>query len=210
MQPEILFEDVDLIILNKPAGMPVEFNPFGDASLQDFVADHCGNTIRIRTGPGVVHRLDKVTSGIVVMAKKPSILKQLNADFAQGLPLKTYHALVSGKPEPQSATLTHELEKDSLARKARAAKRKTKTSKTAVLSYETETVTSTQTLLCVHLKTGRYHQIRAQLAAVGHPVIGDTHYGGPAAARVMLHCSRLVFTHPKTGQETDTRCEAGF
>lgn len=209
--PQIIHEDADLIVLSKPAGMPVEFNPFGERSLQDFVADHCGHGIRIKTGPGVVHRLDKVTSGLVVMAKKPSILKQLNADFAERRVEKIYHVRVTGTPEPAAATLTHELEKDDLARKAVIMPRKTRNSKTAILSYTTEPNPPSESsslksgeypntsLLRISLETGRYHQIRAQLAAVGHPILGDTIYGGPEAARVMLHCSGLTIRHPKTG-----------
>lgn len=210
--PQIIHEDADLIVLGKPAGMPVEFNPFGERSLQDFVAEHCGHGIRIKTGPGVVHRLDKVTSGLVVMAKKPSILKQLNADFAERRVEKTYHARVTGTPEPAAATLTHELEKDDLARKALILPRKTRNSKTAILSYSTEPNPPPEasfqnsgeypktSLLRISLETGRYHQIRAQLAAMGHPILGDKTYGGPEAPRVMLHCSGLSFTHPKTGK----------
>lgn len=199
MKPGILFEDRDLIVLDKPAGMQVEKDPFGTPNLEDFVSEHCPREIKIKSGPGIVHRLDKPTSGIVLIAKKASILKQLNSDFAERKVMKQYTAEVSGRPDPAASKLEHFLVKDDALRKAIIHENEVPNSKKAVLSYETKEVRSDSTLLKIVLQTGRYHQIRAQLAHIGHPVIGDKKYDSPAPlARIHLHASLLEFTHPKT------------
>lgn len=202
MSPEILFEDRDLIILNKPSGFLVETDPFGTPNLQDFVTAHCAREIKIKSGPGVVHRLDKPTSGIVIIAKKPSILKKLNEDFAARRVKKWYTAEAAGHPNPPASTLENYLLKDHTQRKAIILQNEAPGAKRAVLSYETLRSGPETTLLRISLETGRYHQIRAQLAYLGHPIIGDTHYGSRIEKdRIHLHASELEFTHPKTRKQ---------
>lgn len=188
-------------MLDKPAGMQVEKDPFRTPNLEDFVSEHCPREIKIKSGPGIVHRLDKPTSGIVLIAKKASILKQLNSDFAERKVTKQYTAEVTGRPDPGASSLEHFLVKDDALRKAIVHENEVQNSKNAVLNYETSKVRIDSTLLTITLKTGRYHQIRAQLAHIGHPVIGDKKYGSPVPlSRIHLHASRLEFTHPKTGE----------
>ncbi|MCH8556568.1 MAG: RluA family pseudouridine synthase [Balneolia bacterium] len=221
MQPEteieILYNDADLIVLNKPVGVQVESDPFGTPNLEDFVRERCGREIRIKKGPGIVHRLDKPTSGVVVIAKKPSILKQLNNDFANRRVEKRYTAVVEGTPEPDSGTLRHHLTKNDELRKSEASEQAVPGSKEAVLSYEIVKRRDKTAVLEIVLQTGRYHQIRAQLSHIGHPILGDTHYGAAdiqhtqdSQIRLHLHAHLLRFTHPKTGKEMVITSPAPF
>ncbi|MCH8568490.1 MAG: RluA family pseudouridine synthase [Balneolales bacterium] len=215
-EPDILFEDSDLIFLNKPSGVSVEWFEPGDESLQSFVAKRVGRGIKIKHGPGIVHRLDKPTSGVVVMAKKPKILKTLNAIFAERKVIKRYLAETDGIIAGSGGKLTHILIKDNIARKAVVADiedRRHQDAKEAVLSYEVLEVrrNSASTLLEIKLETGRYHQIRAQLASIGHPVMGDEKYGSKVCSdRIHLHCFSLELHHPKTNELLSITAPAPF
>lgn len=199
--PIVLHNDKDLIVLVKPSGMLSESDPFGNPSVQGFVAGLCGREIKIKTGPGMVHRLDRSTGGVMVLAKKASILKQLNSDFENRLVKKTYLAEVEGSPVPSSARLSHFLTKNNRHRKAILHHKAVKGSAQAILSYETIENRGRTSILRIHLETGRYHQIRAQLAFIGHPVLGDDKYGSTIpSVKIHLHACGLEFTHPKTGK----------
>ncbi len=211
MQPDIIFEDRDLIVLNKPAGIQVERDPFGTPNLQDWVERHCGRGIKIKKGPGVVHRLDKPTTGLVVMAKKVSILKHLNRQFAARSVRKCYFCEVIGHPKPESGRLEHHLVKDDTSNKSLVNTKAVKGSKKAALEYEVLEYREKTTLLDITLLTGRYHQIRAQLAFVGHPVCGDERYGKAAKNHDLhLHASELGFLPPATEEWTVFRSEPRF
>ncbi len=197
--PSILFEDGDLIVVDKPTGMLAEKNPW-ETSVQDFVAQHCGRSIRIKDGPGVVHRLDRVTSGIIIMAKKASVLKVLNAAIANREIEKEYTAEVEGKLIRKSGSLIHHLAKDNTNRVAKVFNQPKRDTQKAELDFWVIEERHQSTLLKINLKTGRYHQIRAQFAFIGHPIIGDSKYGSKIEnSRVHLHASKVSFRHPVKG-----------
>ena len=192
----ILLETEDWIILNKPSGMITESNPY-EKSLQDHLFDYLKNTKK-KPFVGVVHRLDKVTSGIIIFAKKKSILKVLNWMIEDRKIKKSYQAIVYNKPEKDSATLVDHLEKDQKAKRVIIRSEKTKNSKEAKLKYSLHKKSSYGYLLKIDLYTGRFHQIRAQLANINSPITGDHNYGGKRfdsipANSILLHASKLQF-----------------
>lgn len=207
MLPEILFEDNFLLVLNKPAGLAVENDRFGHIGVEGTVQEYfAGRRMPSNTIVGIVHRLDRPVSGVLLIAKKKSILVHLNRQFAEGAVTKTYMAAVSGLPEPAEGTLRQHLTKDPLQKKAIVAVRATKRSTPVSLSYTLERSAAGKGLLRVHPHSGKYHQIRAQLSAAGHPVIGDTLYGSIVPYRadaIMLHAYALRFVHPSTGEEME-------
>ena len=215
----ILFEDGDLIVLDKPAGLvvhPAPGNP--DGTLVNALIAHCGESLPGIGGerrPGIVHRLDKDTSGVMVVAKSETALAVLSAAFASRDLDRAYLAAVWGVPNPVSGRIEGDIGRDPAERKRMAVV--TRGGKPASTRYrllgQCELAAS---LLECRLETGRTHQIRVHLAARGHPVIGDPVYlrRVPAAARALsdpprglaldfprqaLHAARLGFAHPRTG-----------
>lgn len=198
----ILLETADWIILNKPSGMITESNPY-EKGLQDHLYDYLKNT---KTKPfiGVVHRLDKVTSGIIIFAKKKSILKILNSMIQDRKIKKSYQAIVFNKPIKDSDTLINHLEKDTKSKRAIIHSNKTNNTKEAKLKYSVHKKYSYGYLLRIDLFTGRYHQIRAQLANINSPITGDHSYGGTSfdtipKNRILLHASKLQFPENTIG-----------
>lgn len=198
----ILMETEDWIILNKPSGMITESNPF-EKSLQDHLFDYLK---RVKKKPivGVVHRLDKVTSGIIIFAKKKSILKVLNRMIEERKIKKSYQAIVYNKPEKDSDTLINHLEKDPKSKRAIIHSEKTKNSKEAKLKYSLHKKSSYGYLLKIDLYTGRFHQIRAQLSNINSPITGDHSYGGKRfdtipSNSILLHACKLQFPENTIG-----------
>lgn len=148
---------------------------------------------------GVPHRLDRPTTGIVVFAKTSKALPRLNKLFADKHAKKTYWAVVKGTPERENGTLVHWLKRNPKQNKSYAYTKEVTDSKKAILDYKVVKKLDRYTLLEIDLKTGRHHQIRAQLAAMGCTIKGDLKYGADRSNRdgsIHLHALRLVFEHP--------------
>ncbi len=198
--PPILYEDADLLAIDKPAGMasaPTRLASAGTA--RDVVTE----ALRARKrGPArlwVVHRLDAGTSGVLVFAKTRAAAAALSAAFAEGRVEKQYLARVAGAPSAAEGRI--ELAIAAAGRRARVDAK----GRPARTDWETVARDGRGTLLRLRPRTGRMHQLRVHLQAVGHPIVGDRAYGGPAASRLMLHAERLVVPHPRTGAPIEIR-----
>ena len=216
----ILFEDGDLIVLDKQPGLVVHPAPGNqDGTLVNALLAHCGDTLPGIGGerrPGIVHRLDRDTSGVMVVAKTEIALAALSAAFAARDIDRAYLALVWGAPNPAQGSIEGPIGRDPRERKRMAVV--ARGGKAAMTHYRVlSQADSALALLEARLATGRTHQIRVHLAARGHPVVGDPVYLRriPAAARLLpesprramldfprqaLHAARLGFVHPRTGQ----------
>jgi 23S rRNA pseudouridine1911/1915/1917 synthase len=198
----ILYEDNHLVIVNKQAGEIVQGDKTGDTPLSDIVKDWLkekynkpGNVYL-----GVVHRLDRPVSGVVLFAKTSKALPRLNKMFAEHNKVnKTYWAIVQNRPLEPQGTLTHWLTRQEKNNTARAYDREVPGSKKAVLDYELIASGDRYHLLEIHLHTGRHHQIRCQLAKIGCPIKGDLKYGAPRSnpdGSISLHARTLTLEHP--------------
>jgi 23S rRNA pseudouridine1911/1915/1917 synthase len=226
---EILFEDADIIAVNKPAGMTVHAGA-GNASGTMVNAllgrgqslSQPGDALR----PGIVHRLDKETSGVILVAKTDAAHARLGEAFRQRTVNKTYIALVQGSFETNSGRIELAIGRDPIKRVRMAAEQKTwrgtksapkiANSREARTDWRTLLPIDAATLLEVQLHTGRTHQIRVHFSALKHPVVGDTLYGAAAQLRVgnivlpplgrnFLHAAKIVFSHPRTGERMELR-----
>ena len=204
MSIEILYEDQYLMVVNKPAGIIVE--PDHDYQnvmrlLKKQLPPRRGNAILQN-----VHRLDRPVSGCLLIARKASVLKLLSVAFATRAVAKTYQALVSNKPPLAQGSLRHWLIKDNEKHIAIISDTKTHNSQEVLLDYKLLSETEGKYLIEITPHTGKYHQIRAQLAHIGCPIIGDSKYGSTvphALHTIALHASRLQFSHPITGVVLD-------
>lgn len=212
---EIVYEDDTLVVVNKPAGLvvhPAAGNPSG--TLANALAYHFQHLPGGGTGvrPGLVHRLDRDTSGLLVVAKTESALENLSDQFRDRTVYKSYVALVHGRMEASSGKIDQPLARDPSNRTRMAVVRG---GRNALTLYRTRRGFDRFTLLDVELKTGRTHQIRVHLTWLKHPVVGDETYGAGrdntiqdarlrarvrSLNRQFLHAERLGFTHPKTGE----------
>ncbi|MBL7775132.1 MAG: RluA family pseudouridine synthase [Saprospiraceae bacterium] len=196
MTPTILFQDSLLLAVNKPAGMPAQPDPTADLSALNWAADRCGQALH------PVHRLDRPASGVLLLAKTAAAMTALQQQFQAHSIEKDYLAVVSAPPEPPEATLVHFLQKNTAKNRVFANPDARKGSQRAELSYRLLGSSDRYHLLHVRLLTGRQHQIRAQLAAIGCPIRGDVKYGarrGNPDRSIALHAWRLAFEHPGTG-----------
>jgi 23S rRNA pseudouridine1911/1915/1917 synthase len=197
----IIYEDNHLIAINKRAGDIVQGDKTGDTPLSEVIKLYL-KTKHQKPGNvylGVPHRLDRPTTGIVVFAKTSKALPRLNKLFADKNAKKTYWAVVKGTPERESGTLVHWLKRNPKQNKSYAYTKEVTDSKKAILDYTIVKKLDRYTLLEIDLKTGRHHQIRAQLAAMGCTIKGDLKYGADRSNRdgsIHLHALRLVFEHP--------------
>lgn len=198
----VLYEDNHLIIVNKQAGEIVQGDKTGDTPLSDIVKDWLkekhnkpGNVYL-----GVVHRLDRPVSGVVLFAKTSKALPRLNKMFAEHDKVsKTYWAIVQNRPQASRGTLTHWLTRQEKNNTARAYDREVPGAKKAVLDYELIASGDRYHLLEIHLHTGRHHQIRCQLTKMGCPIKGDLKYGAPRSnpdGSISLHARNLTLEHP--------------
>ena len=201
----ILYEDADLIVLNKPPGLVVHPAPgHADDTLVNALLHHCSDLSGIggELRPGIVHRLDKDTSGVLVVAKTETALAALVAQFSSHTVRKEYLALVWGTPKKTSGTLDLPIGRHPVHRQKMAITAK---GRPALTRYETLSTGPLASLLRIRIETGRTHQIRVHMAHLGHPVVGDTAYGRarhglPEALslpRQMLHAQLLQITHPR-------------
>lgn len=200
----VLYEDNHIIVVNKQSGEIVQGDKTGDTPLSDIVKTHLkekynkpGNVFL-----GVVHRLDRPVSGVVLFAKTSKALPRLNKLFAEHEKVKkTYWAIVGNKPPQESGTLTHWLTRNEKTNTAKAYDREVPNSKKAILDYRLIAASQRYFLLEIQLHTGRHHQIRCQLAKMGCPIKGDLKYGAPRSnpdGSICLHARHLELEHPVT------------
>lgn len=234
----IVFEDKDLIVVDKPAGMMVHAGSGAtdsdrnrgtlvnallgrDEKLSQKKLSSAGGDLR----PGIVHRLDKQTSGLIIVARNDATHLRLAEMFSQREIRKTYLALVHGHIEQDRGTINAAIARD-VIRRTRMTTRRTPGARIAISHYTVQRRIQSSwgkfTLVSVRIETGRTHQIRVHLSSIGHPVVGDTHYGAPAVIlpqeaqnrrrkntphprgislpRNFLHAAQLEFAHPRTGK----------
>lgn len=204
--PRILFEDNHLIAVNKRPGDLVQGDATGDRPLPEDVKEYIKHKYD-KPGAvflGVVHRLDRPVSGVVVFARTSKSLERMNELFRSRATEKIYYAIVEGKPSKIEDTLVHWLVKDESKNKTTAYKRENPLGSRSELSYKIVATAGGRSLLEVHPVTGRPHQIRVQLATLGTPIVGDVKYGASAPnddASICLHASSLRFIHPVRKEE---------
>ena len=202
---EVVYEDNHVIIVNKQSGEIVQGDKTGDHPLSDIVKDYIKEKYQ-KPGEvflGVVHRLDRPVSGLVVFARTSKALTRLNKMFAEGQVHKTYWALVQGCPEKEEDMLTHWLTRNEQQNKSYAYQREVPRSKKAQLEYRVLSRGDNYSLVEVQLMTGRHHQIRCQLSAIGCPIKGDLKYGAKrsnADGSISLQSHRVEFVHPVSKQ----------
>jgi 23S rRNA pseudouridine1911/1915/1917 synthase len=213
---DVVFEDAHLIVVNKPAGLVV--HPAAgnlDGTLVNALLHHCAGRLSGINGtlrPGIVHRIDKDTSGLLVVAKSDGAHEGLARQFADHSIERTYLAVCAGHPRPGEGTISARIGRSDANRKKMAVlHEKSPRGKHAVTHYSTLRPLDDCTLIECRLETGRTHQVRVHLASIGHPLVGDPVYGhDPKAlrpllkelgfARQALHAASLGFVHPVTGE----------
>ncbi len=212
LTPEIIFENEEFLVVNKPAGLMVhgvrvsakrriDERKTAEPTLVDWLV---ANRPEVRTvgddpalRPGIVHRLDKATSGVMVVAKTQAAFEYLKRSFQEHRMKKTYFALVVGTPERPRGTIDAPIgmKNGSLKRSIHSSKM----AKSAITEYAVVKKEGQFSLLEIHPRTGRTHQIRVHLASIGHPIVGDVLYGKKAqpafARRLMLHAASLEFSN---------------
>ena len=206
----ILYLDNHLIAVAKPAGALTQSGNKDAPSLLEMTREW----IRKKYGKpgnvylGLIHRLDRNVAGLVLFARTSKAAGRLSKQFRERAVQKYYRAAVEGTPENKKGALTHYLRKEK-SLKSTVFPRPAPGAKKAEMVYNVAESSETTSILEIELKTGRFHQIRAQLSFLGHPVIGDVKYGASAALpgkQIALYASRLVFRHPVSGEETCVEC----
>ncbi len=203
---QILFEDNHIVVVNKRAGDITQGDKTGDKPLSEVVKEYIkdkynkpGNVFL-----GVVHRLDRPTSGIIIFARTSKSLERLNKMLRDKNIHKTYWAVVKSHPEKKVDSLINFLKKDPKKNKSFVYKKEISGSKKAILHYKTIKKLDNYSLLEIDLETGRHHQIRTQLSEIGHPIKGDLKYGFPRSNKggsIHLHARKIQFTHPVNKEE---------
>ena len=198
---QVLYEDNHIIIVNKASGEIVQGDKTGDKPLSEIVKAYIKEKYN-KPGEvflGVVHRLDRPVSGVVVFAKTSKALGRLNEMFRLGKVHKTYHAIVCARPQQDEAVLTHYMTRNEKQNKAYCHVKEVPGSKKAVLDYKLLSSSERYHLLAVNLHTGRHHQIRCQLASIGCVIKGDLKYGARRSnldGSISLHARQVEFEHP--------------
>ena len=206
MKTQILYEDNHILIINKNVGQLVQGDKTGDKSLLELLKSFMkerdqkpGNVFL-----GLVHRIDRPTSGLVIYAKTSKALSRLTQMIKNREIKKTYWAIVPKEIIPQSQTLTHYLKKNEKNNKAIVYNKETDGAKKAILNYQIIKTLDNYMLLEIDLQTGRHHQIRAQLSKIGVPIKGDLKYGAPRSnpdGGISLHARSLEFIHPVSKEQ---------
>jgi 23S rRNA pseudouridine1911/1915/1917 synthase len=200
---QIIHEDNHIIVINKRVGDIVQGDKTGDKPLSDVVKEYIKDKYN-KPGEvylGVVHRLDRPTTGIIIFAKTSKALTRLNESFKNRETQKTYWAVVKKFPPKEKDTLIHFLKRNSKNNTSKAHTKEVPESKKASLDYSVIKKLDNYFALEINLHTGRHHQIRAQLSAIGCPIKGDLKYGFDRSnpdGGIHLHARKLVLTHPVT------------
>lgn len=203
---QVLYEDNHLLVVNKRPGDLVQGDKTGDKPLSEVVKSYIAEKYN-KPGAvylGVVHRLDRPTSGVVAFARTSKALSRLNKLFAARETQKTYWAVVKNMPPKTSERLVHFLKRNPKQNKSYAHTKEVPDSKRAVLTYTVLKELTNYYLLEIELETGRHHQIRSQLAAIGCPIKGDLKYGFDRSNKdgsIHLHARHLTFVHPVQKKE---------
>ena len=204
---DVIYEDNDLIVVNKPRGMVVHPAPgHPDETLVNALLFHCGDSLSGVGGalrPGIVHRIDKDTSGLLLAAKNDFSHRRLSAQLSDHSMFRIYDAVVCGRLREDSGVVNVPIGRHPTDRKRMAIVRSG--GRSAVTHWEVVTRYRGYTHVRCRLETGRTHQIRVHMASIGHPVAGDPVYGGKAAGKSFgggqcLHARELEFTHPRSGE----------
>ena len=193
----VLYKNNQLIAFNKPAGLPAQADQTGDKALINLAEIYCQSKLHL------IHRLDRPASGIALFAKTTGALASLNEQFRERQVEKVYLAAVAAKPEPAEGVLRHYLLKQARQNRTLALAEERPGAKLAELSYRCIASSTHYHFLEIRLLTGRHHQIRAQLAAIGCPIKGDVKYGARRSnpdRSIHLHAWKLRFRHPVSGE----------
>ena len=202
---DVAYEDGDVIVVNKPAGMVVHPAPgHSDGTLVNALLYHCENSLSGINGelrPGIVHRIDRDTSGLLIAAKNDRAHLSLAAQLQDHSLYRLYHAVAVGVFREDNGTVDAPIGRHRTDRKRMAV---TPNGREAVTRWQVTSSAGGHTYLTCRLETGRTHQIRVHMAHIGHPLLGDTVYGAkkpvPGLLGQCLHAARLTFTHPSTGE----------
>ena len=208
---DVVYEDVDVIVVNKPTGLVVHPAPgHPDGTLVNALLHHCGDSLSGIGGekrPGIVHRIDRDTSGLIIAAKIDAAHLALSAQLKDHSLSRTYECLVTGNMKQDSGTVDAPIGRSSADRKKMAV---VPTGRRAVTHWEVVARYPGVTHLRCRLETGRTHQIRVHMAYIGHPILGDTVYGAkkpvPGLTGQCLHATGLRFVHPRTGEPVELHC----
>lgn len=203
---DVVYEDEDLIVVNKARGLVVHPAPgHPDGTLVNALLWHCGDSLSGIGGqrrPGIVHRIDKDTSGLLIVAKNDFAHQALSAQLADHSLCREYEALVRGNFKQDSGTIDKPIGRHPIDRKRMAVTEKN--SKPAVTHWQLLASYRGYSHILCRLETGRTHQIRVHMASIGHPLLGDFTYGAPSPEKGLegqcLHARRLRFVHPRTGE----------
>lgn len=208
---DVVYEDDDVIVVNKPTGLVVHPAPgHPDGTLVNALLHHCGDSLSGIGGekrPGIVHRIDRDTSGLIIAAKNDTAHLALSAQLKDHSLSRTYECLVTGNMKQDSGTVDAPIGRSSADRKKMAV---VPTGRRAVTHWEVVARYPGVTHLRCRLETGRTHQIRVHMAHIGHPILGDTVYGAkkpvPGLTGQCLHAAGLRFVHPRTGEPVELHC----
>ena len=208
---DVVYEDDDVIVVNKPTGLVVHPAPgHPDGTLVNALLHHCGDSLSGIGGekrPGIVHRIDRDTSGLIIAAKNDAAHLALSAQLKDHSLSRTCECLVTGNMKQDSGTVDAPIGRSSADRKKMAV---VPTGRRAVTHWEVVARYPGVTHLRCRLETGRTHQIRVHMAYIGHPILGDTVYGAkkpvPGLTGQCLHASGLRFVHPRTGEPVELHC----
>ena len=208
---DVVYEDGDVIVVNKPKGLVVHPAPgHPDGTLVNALLHHCGDSLSGIGGekrPGIVHRIDRDTSGLIIAAKNDAAHAALSAQLSDHSLSRTYECLVSGNMRQDSGTVDAPIGRSSSDRKKMAV---VAGGRRAVTHWEVVARYPGETHLRCRLETGRTHQIRVHMAHIGHPILGDTVYGAktpvPGLTGQCLHATGLRFVHPRTGETVELHC----
>ena len=210
---DIVFEDDMLLVVNKPRGMVVHPAPgHPDGTLVNALMFHCGDSLSGIGGekrPGIVHRIDKDTSGLIIVAKNDFAHRSLSAQLADRSLSRTYYAVAHGSFREDSGTIDKPIGRSPNDRKKMAVTEKN--GRNAVTHWRVLSRYSGYTLVQCNLETGRTHQIRVHMASIGHPLLGDFTYGAKSPDKGLegqcLHAKKLKFIHPATGEHIELESE---
>ena len=203
---KVLFEDNHIIIVNKRSGDITQGDKTGDKPLSDVVKEYIKEKYNKASNVylGVVHRLDRPTSGVIIFARTSKALERLNKVLRDKEIYKTYWAVVKNHPKKEKATLINFLKKNPKNNKSSVFQKEIEGSKKAILHYSVVKKLDNYTLLEIDLETGRHHQIRAQLSNIGYPIKGDLKYGFNRSNKdgsIHLHARKIEFIHPVTKEK---------